>query len=103
MRAMCAGIVGRRHGGAMHDLVERYLRVMWVEHARARDAGAAAEAQRLRSLLVEHYLERGTVHRVAKASARKLPREVQLDELVSAGSVGLIAAVDCFDIRRGVT
>ena len=50
-------------------------------------------------LLVGHV---GLVHHVARQLARHLSTEAQLDELVSAGSLGLIQAADSFDARRGL-
>jgi RNA polymerase sigma factor for flagellar operon FliA len=40
------------------------------------------------------------VHKVAKRIARRLPHVVQLDELVSAGTLGLIDALTRFDPTR---
>lgn len=44
----------------------------------------------------------GLVHHVARQLARRLSTEAQLDELVSAGSLGLIQAADSFDAKRGL-
>ena len=44
----------------------------------------------------------GIVHFVARRLARSLSDEVELDELVSAGHVGLMAAVENFDESRGL-
>lgn len=43
------------------------------------------------------------VRAVAKNMHRRLPRGVVLDDLISAGTIGLIKAVDRFDESRGVT
>ena len=43
------------------------------------------------------------VYHVARAMMRSLSDQVELDDLVSAGMVGLIRAVDGFDTERGVT
>ena len=51
------------------------------------------------ALLVSHV---GLVHHVARQLARRLSTEAQLDELVSAGSLGLIQAVDSFEAARGL-
>jgi RNA polymerase sigma factor for flagellar operon FliA len=42
----------------------------------------------------------GLVHHVARQIARRMSAHVDLDELVSAGTLGLIAAVDTFDATR---
>jgi RNA polymerase sigma factor for flagellar operon FliA len=71
-----------------------------VKHRAVRDRVAfprrAADRQ---ALLVSHV---GLVHHVARQLARRLSTEAQLDELVSAGSLGLIQAVDSFDPKRGL-
>ena len=53
-----------------------------------------------RDLLLTQHL--GLVHHVARQLANHLSTAAQLDELVSAGSVGLIQAVDSFDSSRGL-
>ena len=45
----------------------------------------------------------GLVHHVARQLAKGLSTAVELDELVSAGSVGLVQAVDSFDRSRGLS
>ncbi|MFH1810673.1 MAG: sigma-70 family RNA polymerase sigma factor [Pseudomonadota bacterium] len=40
---------------------------------------------------------------VARAIVRRLPASVQLDDLVAAGAIGLIQAVDSFDPMRGAS
>lgn len=45
----------------------------------------------------------GLVHHVARQLASRLSTAAELDELVSAGSVGLVQAVDSFDRSRGLS
>jgi RNA polymerase sigma factor for flagellar operon FliA len=45
----------------------------------------------------------GLVHHVARQLANRLSTAADLDELVSAGSFGLIQAVDSFDKSRGLS
>ena len=52
------------------------------------------------ALLAEHI---GLVHHVARQLAKHLSTAAELDELVSAGSLGLIQAVDSFDSSRGLS
>lgn len=54
----------------------------------------------LRNRLIEHYvyLVRFTAERIGA----KLPDEVDVDDLMSAGIFGLVDAVDAFDLERGV-
>ncbi|MBX3174805.1 MAG: FliA/WhiG family RNA polymerase sigma factor [Gemmatimonadaceae bacterium] len=50
-------------------------------------------------LLNEHL---GLVHYIARQLARGRKGEIELDELLSAGALGLTAAVDSFDASRGL-
>lgn len=54
----------------------------------------------LRNFLVEQYLH--VVKYNAERIFAKLPDEVELDDLVSAGIFGLIDAIEAFDLTRGV-
>lgn len=60
--------------------------------------GGGDEAARER-LLARHL---PLVHHVARQVMRTLTVDVELDELVSAGSMGLINAIDSFDRSRGL-
>jgi RNA polymerase sigma factor for flagellar operon FliA len=72
------------HGGVDHALWERFA------------AGDIAARDRL---LAEHL---GLVHHVARQMSRTLAVKADFDELVSAGSMGLMAALDSFDASRGL-
>jgi len=65
----------------------------WDEFQKHRDAAS-------RNRLVEAYLH--IVRYTAERLYAKLPDEVELDDLISAGIFGLIDAVDGFDTERGV-
>src|SRR5688572_26166509 len=67
-------------------------RVLWSNCA-AGDADARTE------LLTQHM---SLVHHVARQLSRSLASAADLDELVSAGSMGLMSAVDAFDAQRGL-
>ena len=54
----------------------------------------------LRNLLMERYLS--IVKYNAERIYAKLPDEVELDDLMSAGIFGLMDAIDAFDLTRGV-
>jgi len=57
-------------------------------------------SEHFRNLLMEHY-----AHLVKYAAERlhsKLPDKVELDDLISAGTFGLMDAIDAFDPARGV-
>ncbi len=45
----------------------------------------------------------GLVHHVARQLAARLSTAAELDELVSAGSLGLVQAADSFDRKRGLS
>jgi RNA polymerase sigma factor for flagellar operon FliA len=66
--------------------------VLWQRLA----AGDAAARERL---LTDHL---GLVHHVARQMSRTLAVKADFDELVSAGSMGLMAALDSFDPSRGL-
>jgi RNA polymerase sigma factor for flagellar operon FliA len=53
-----------------------------------------------RNLLMEHY--RDLVRYAAERLHAKLPDKVELDDLVSAGTFGLMDAIDAYDPARGV-
>ncbi len=54
----------------------------------------------LRNRLMEHYLY--LVKYNAERIGAKLPDEVDVDDLMSAGVFGLLDAIDAFDLDRGV-
>lgn len=54
----------------------------------------------LRNFLIEKYLE--LVRFTAERMHMKLPSEVEVDDLMSAGLFGLMDAIDAFDPERGV-
>ena len=53
-----------------------------------------------RNLLLEHY--RPFVKYTAERLHSKLPNKVELDDLISAGTFGLMDAIEAFDSARGV-
>jgi len=60
----------------------------------------AAGGQELRNRLMEHYLP--LVKATAERLYAKLPSEVDVDDLISAGVFGLMDAIEAFDLARGV-
>lgn len=69
------------------------LKALWQEYKRS-------GAQRLRNELVRRYLPLAKV--VAERLWLRLPRGIALEELQSASIMGLIAAVESFDLSRKV-
>ena len=61
---------------------------------------AKSHAEELRNRLMEHYLP--LVKYTADRLATKLPDEVDVDDLVSSGTFGLLDAINAFDLGRGV-
>ena len=57
--------------------------------------------QRKRDALLEQHV--GLVHHVARKLAARLSSEAELDELVSAGTIGLLHAAESFDAARGLS
>lgn len=66
---------------------------IWKQFHKARD-------DHYRNLLIEHY--RHIVKYAAERLHSKLPDKVELDDLISAGTFGLMDAIDAFDPARGV-
>ena len=69
------------------------IREVWVNYGKTR-------SEKLRNLLMEHYLP--IVRHIAQRVHTKLPREVELDDLISAGTFGLMYAIAAFDPARAV-
>jgi RNA polymerase sigma factor for flagellar operon FliA len=67
-------------------------RTLWANHAQGN-----LEARN--TLLAEHL---SLVHHVARQLSRSLAAEADFDELVSSGTLGLINALDAFDVSRGL-
>jgi RNA polymerase sigma factor for flagellar operon FliA len=65
---------------------------LWASYRATGDAAARAQ-------LLDRHL--GLVHHVAREVSKRTP-QVELDELVSAGTLGLIRAMESFDHSRGL-
>jgi RNA polymerase sigma factor FliA len=77
---------------AVPATTEDRTEALWARYRSAGDADARAQ------LLVRHL---GLVHHVAREVSRRIP-SVELGELVSAGALGLMKALDSFDLSRGL-
>jgi len=75
------------------QLSEEDLSGAWQEYRKMR-------SEELRNVLIEHYLPLVKVN--SERLAHKLPDEVELDDLISAGIDGLRDAIEMFDLDRGV-
>jgi len=69
------------------------VRDVWVKYKRTR-------RKIYKNKLIETYLP--LVRRVAERMRMSLPASVEVDDLISMGTFGLIEAIDRFDIDRGV-
>lgn len=58
------------------------------------------DSESLRNYLIEHYLD--IVRYTAERMHMRLPSEVDVEDLMSAGLFGLMDAIDAFDLERGV-
>ena len=65
---------------------------LWARYRSTGDPGARAQ-------LLDRYL--GLVHHVAREIGARTPA-VEVEELVSAGTIGLVRALDSFDLSRGL-
>ena len=66
---------------------------IWQQFNKAHD-------DQFRNLLMEHY--RHLVRYAAERLHSKLPNKVELDDLISAGTFGLMDAIEAYDPTRGV-
>jgi RNA polymerase sigma factor FliA len=72
---------------------KRDIKDVWIEYKKHK-------TEPLRNILMEHYLH--LVRYNAERIHVKLPDEVELDDLMSAGIFGLMDAINAFDLDRGV-
>lgn len=84
--------VTRTHAARRFEDEESLARA-WQQYKRTHD-------EALRNRLVEHYLY--LVRYIAERLRAKLPDEVDVDDLMSAGIFGLLDAIEAFDLDRGV-
>src|ERR1700679_1311588 len=68
-------------------------KILWEEYARTR-------SQSVRNRLVELYAD--VVHFAAARLAERLPQEVDVNDLIQWGMMGLMTAVEAFDPTRRV-
>ncbi|MCG3129776.1 MAG: RNA polymerase sigma factor FliA [Phycisphaerae bacterium] len=73
--------------------VQADVRELWTELKRTR-------SPEIRNRLVERYMH--IVRFNAERIASRLPHEVDVDDLISAGTFGLMDAIDAYDLSRGI-
>ena len=80
-------------GAFVSKTIKREIKEVWVEYKKNK-------TETLRNMLMENYLH--LVRYNAERIHVKLPDEVELDDLMSAGVFGLMDAINAFDLERGV-
>jgi RNA polymerase sigma factor for flagellar operon FliA len=78
---------------APHALTESELEVIWRTFKRTRD-------ENLRNTLIEHHMP--LVRSIAERVLQTLPKSIDVDDLSSAGTFGLMDAINGFDLSRGI-
>ena len=73
---------------------------VWIAYGHARERQDEARLQDLRNKLIERYYD--VVRYAAERMHTRLPNEVDVNDLMSAGLFGLMDAIDAFDPLRGV-
>jgi RNA polymerase sigma factor FliA len=73
--------------------LQQDMQDLWVRYRETHD-------RELRNRLMERYLP--LVKYTADRISAKLPNEVDVDDLISAGIFGLVDAIEAFDLNRGV-
>ncbi|MBX3462693.1 MAG: FliA/WhiG family RNA polymerase sigma factor [Planctomycetes bacterium] len=74
-------------------MTEADLEVIWKTFKRTRD-------ENLRNTLIEHHMP--LVRAIAERVLQTLPKSIELDDLSSAGTFGLMDAINGFDLSRGI-
>src|SRR6185503_12018669 len=94
-RTVMRQTIGLSHGpGApMSKTAKPDIKEVWISYKKNKD-------EALRNILMENYLH--LVRYNAERIHVKLPDEVELDDLMSAGIFGLMDAIAAFDLERGV-
>src|SRR5271170_8414778 len=80
-------------GGFMPKPPMKDIKQVWIEFKKTK-------SEKLRNALMENFLH--LVRYNAERIHVKLPDEVELDDLMSAGIFGLMDAINAFDMERGV-
>lgn len=88
-----ARTLAQRETAHRTPLVKRDIKEVWIDYKKNK-------TEPLRNILMENYLH--LVRYNAERIHVKLPDEVELDDLMSAGIFGLMDAINAFDLDRGV-
>src|SRR5687767_11010336 len=93
MSKSAAPKAGAQQTGTAAKAPKRDIKDVWIEYKKNK-------TEPLRNMLMENYLH--LVRYNAERIHVKLPDEVELDDLMSAGIFGLMDAIAAFDLERGV-
>ena len=74
-------------------MTDAELEVIWKTYKRTRD-------ENLRNTLIEHHMP--LVRTIAERVLQTLPKSIDVDDLSSAGTFGLMDAINGFDLSRGI-
>jgi len=86
-------VSGSRKNSATVCLKDMPIEEVWVEYKKT-------GTDTIRNFLIERYLD--IVRYTAERMHMRLPSEVDVEDLMSAGLFGLMDAIDAFDLERGV-
>ncbi len=86
------GVESPRRAGSADGSRREVTDALWERYARDRDIAA-------RDALLDQYI--GLVHHAAREVAHQIPKSLDLDDLVGAGTLGLVQALENFDPARG--
>ena len=78
---------------ASQGMSDADLEAVWATYKKTRD-------DNLRNILIEHHLP--LVRMIAERVLQTLPKSIELDDLSSAGTFGLMDAINGFDLTRGI-
>lgn len=87
------GSAGARKRAATTCLKDMPIEDVWSEYKKT-------GSEEIRNFLIERYLD--IVRYTAERMHMRLPSEVDVEDLMSAGLFGLMDAIDAFDLDRGV-
>ncbi len=78
---------------ASSRIVEDVPEAIWLTYKKTRD-------QNIRNSIIERHMP--LVKVIAERLLQTLPKSIELDDLTSAGTFGLMDAIDGFDVSRGI-
>ena len=88
-----AQALAEQQAAVLQRKAEEDLERLWQIYKRTGD-------DNLRNSLIEHHMP--LVRAIAERLLQTLPKSIELDDLTSAGTFGLMDAIDGFDLTRGI-